>query len=316
MDFALIIGLKTGDLHIPKIHSTKKSIREKYFKEYLILKKHLGEVFDKLVDSNKDEDVMKVGLIMCVEWFVRGTDIKIMCNMEIYDFICSLPNSTLHTISRLEGLETELILTLEPTSEELETNTIRLVRDRFQGIKDKEVEAGEENDDEQGGEGDGEGEGEGEAEEKGNGYDLAEELKEKREELKKESELSKKERKELREKEELIKEREPMQKEKETLRTEREELNERTQLKMERELFFKENEDLKKEKEELMKEMEKFVKVNKELKKENEELKKQKEEFLTERGNGDEELNKEKELKKNEELKKELKKNREEEDME
>ncbi|XP_058087533.1 uncharacterized protein LOC131234620 [Magnolia sinica] len=113
-------------------------------------------------------------------------------------------------------LQTEVILTLEPTSEELETEAVRLVRYRFHGIKDGKDEVMEEGE--------------------GAGYELAEELREDREELKKERELLEKDREEfsqtflaLKEREELmkkerelpLKERELMLKEKEALRLER-----------------------------------------------------------------------------------------------
>ncbi|XP_058097591.1 uncharacterized protein LOC131242759 isoform X3 [Magnolia sinica] len=342
MDFALITGLKTGDLSIPKIGTSKKSIREKYLnKKYPILKKHLGEVFDKIVDTNKHEDVVKVALLMCVELFIRGTDTKIICKSEYIDLVDSLeefnryPWGSLAFKTMSEGVEgavkashrtgntynvygcifplqiwaiervpalrdyvisyvssqiprfiqyrgwkgwryntiynifesedTKVILTLEPTSQELETEAIRLIREKFEGIEAGYIERtvkgnGEDNDDdEEDGEDKDEEEeedGEGEGEKKGKGYKLREELKKERKWLKEEREELKKERKWLKEEREwLKKEMEALKKGREGLKEEMEWLKKKREwLKEEREWMKKEREELKMEKEELKKE--------------------------------------------------------------
>ncbi|XP_058076412.1 uncharacterized protein LOC131225000 [Magnolia sinica] len=90
MDFALITGLKTGDLTVPNISCTTSTLRDKYFKEYPVLKKHLMDVFERLIDTNKHEDVVKVALLLVVEYFLRGNEPKTRCNMDYIHLVDSL----------------------------------------------------------------------------------------------------------------------------------------------------------------------------------------------------------------------------------
>ncbi|XP_058111092.1 uncharacterized protein LOC131254089 [Magnolia sinica] len=120
MDFTLITGLKTGDLYIPNIHRSKKSLRDKYFPKYPILKKHVQEVFNRIVDSNKHEDVVRLALILCVEWFVRGIDTNIKCCKEFIDLVDSLEDFNIYPWGSLayqtmtEGIESAFMASQGP----------------------------------------------------------------------------------------------------------------------------------------------------------------------------------------------------------
>ncbi|XP_058113468.1 uncharacterized protein LOC131256580 isoform X2 [Magnolia sinica] len=374
MDFALITGLKTGELTIPKNRPTTSTLRDKYFKEYPVLKKHLMDVFERLVDTNKHEDVVKVALLMVVEWFVRGTEPKTMCNMDYIYLVDSLDNfysypwGSLAYYTMSQGVEaavvassavrytvcgcvfplqiwavervpalrecvvsyvpyqiprfiqyrgwkgwrynkihaifeskaTFVVMTLEPTLQEWETDAVRLVRDSFQVIETQEDE--EESNENDSKEDDGADENdEKDVEGEGLGGDIMkhvlfmdefrverEELKKEREELKKEREEMRKEKEELRKKEERLDEREALLKEKEALKMEREELNERTQLRREKELFLKEKDDLKLRMCEVLREREKLAMEREEFNKEKEDFCTQREHFMREKE--DEEL--------------------------
>ncbi|XP_058094025.1 uncharacterized protein LOC131240034 [Magnolia sinica] len=276
MDFALITGLKIGDLTVPKNRYSTGSLSDKYFREYPVLKKQLMEVFERLVDTNEHEDVVKVALLLVVEHFLGGTEPKTMCNMDyIYlvdsldDFYrypwgslgyytmsqgiksavaasssprytvcgCVLPlqvwaveilpalqdyvvsyvlykiprfiqyrgwkgwkYNRIHTI--FESKATTVVMKLEPTLREWETDAIRSVRDNFQLTETQEDdEEGNEIDHEEGDESD-------DSDEKGEEGEgprggrpnvvLMEEFMIEREELKKEREELKNERDELR----------------------------------------------------------------------------------------------------------------------
>ena len=90
MDFALITGLKFGDIYTVEKSTSKKSIKDTYFKKYPIVKNSLLQAFEKIVDSNKHSDVVKIALLMCVEFFVRGTDTKNHCNPLFIELVNSL----------------------------------------------------------------------------------------------------------------------------------------------------------------------------------------------------------------------------------
>ncbi|XP_058092801.1 uncharacterized protein LOC131239196 [Magnolia sinica] len=120
MDFALITSLKIGDLTVPKNHCTTSTLRDKYFKEYPALKKQLMEVFERLVDTNEYEDVMKVALLLVVEHFLRGTEPKTMCNMDYIYLVDSLddfyryPWSSLGYYTMSQGIESAVAASSSP----------------------------------------------------------------------------------------------------------------------------------------------------------------------------------------------------------
>ncbi|XP_058082463.1 uncharacterized protein LOC131230576 [Magnolia sinica] len=168
-------------------------------------------------------------------------------------------------------LQAKIIVNLEPTTEELETESVRLARDIFDSTKDEDDEVmeeksgqgeGEEGGEGEGGEEDSTGDGEGEGAElqlTGESMEDREELEAQRLQLEREREELKLLERTLKEREESIKrerevvlnEVELMLKLKEALRLEKEELNEMEVLKKEREMLLREKEELKKEREEL-----------------------------------------------------------------
>ncbi|XP_058080665.1 uncharacterized protein LOC131228826 [Magnolia sinica] len=139
-------------------------------------------------------------------------------------------------------LQTEIVLILKPTIEELETEAVCLIRDRFDGEGEEggQEESGDEGEEESGDEGE------------GTRLQLTGGSREDREELEAEKIQLERDREELKQEREVVsKEVELVLKVRKALRSEKEELNERTVLKMEREMLKREKEELRLEKEEL-----------------------------------------------------------------
>ncbi|XP_058107599.1 uncharacterized protein LOC131251078 [Magnolia sinica] len=120
MDFAFITSLKIGDLIVLKNRCTTSTLRDKYFKEHPILKKHVIDVFERLVDTNKHEDIVKVALLLVVECFLRGTKPKTMCNMDyihlvdLLDDFYMYPWGSLEYFTMLQGIESVVAASSSP----------------------------------------------------------------------------------------------------------------------------------------------------------------------------------------------------------